>query len=333
VRKLFRYFFLFIILLLVFSFTAGGFFWRQNLQPVDSAEKEAMLFVVPKGWGVSKIAQQLEQEGLIKNSLVFKILARVEGLEGELQAGDFRLSPAMSPKQILNQLTHGSVDIWVTIPEGLRKEEIGLKIKQAFKSMDQDFDAQGFVDQAATREGYLFPDTYLFPKGASPARVINIMTNNFKKKTADLERHTYLSQDQIVILASLIEREAKFPQDRYLVSGVLLNRLKEGWPLQVDATVQYVRATRECSGSRLEDCNWWPASLTNQDLEMDSPYNTYKNKGLPPAPICNPGLASLKAAVDPKETDYWYYLSEPSGETHFSKTNEEHNQKIEKYLN
>jgi UPF0755 protein len=272
----------------------------------------------------------LENKELIRSQLIFKILARIEGIDTELQAGDFRLSQAMTPKEILLQLSHGSLDIWITIPEGKRREQIAGIIDEAFENAERDFAEQEFLDKTATREGFLFPDTYLVPKDARIDTIIAIMEQNFNEKFKDLKLQTYLTKEQSVVLASLIEREAKFEKDRYKIAGVLIKRLKNGWPLQVDDMIQNAKASRNC-GNNL-DCNWWPAILANADLKMDSPYNTYKQKGLPPAAICNPGLSSIKAAINPEDNDYWYYLSEPSGVTHYSKTLEEHNQNINKYL-
>ncbi len=312
-------------------FAIGSYlFWNNAQKPVNPQSEKTEIFVIPKGWDLEKISQELKKENLIKNKVVFQLISQFENLDTKLQAGDFRLSPSMSSKEILKELTHGSIDVWVTIPEGKRKEEIAAIIQNSFQEHGLDFAVQAFLDKTATMEGFLFPDTYLVPQKASADQVINILKSNFDKKYNNLNPKTFLSKEQTVILASLIEREAKFDKDRYRVGGVLLKRLKNGWPLQVDATVQYVKASRKCKQQL--DCNWWPSNLTQNDIDMDSDYNTYKQKGLPPKPICNPGYASLKAAANPEDTEYWYYLSEPSGETHYSKTLEEHNQNIVKYL-
>jgi UPF0755 protein len=184
-------------------------------------------------------------------------------------------------------------------------------------------------------EGYLFPDSYLVPVNSSASAIVKLMKNNFDKKTAGLleqAKERGLTPSQVLIIASLVEREARLDSDRPLVAGVLINRLKDGWPLQVDATVQYVKANKLCR-LKVSNCQeWWPA-INKKDLLLSSPYNTYLRKGLPPAPISNPSLSSIKAVVNYQESDYWFYLSDKSGRVHLSRTLQEHQEKIRKYLN
>jgi UPF0755 protein len=183
-------------------------------------------------------------------------------------------------------------------------------------------------------EGFLFPDTYLFPKTASAELVVNKMKQTFNKKLSnkiksDIKGSNY-TLSQMVTLASIVERETVTDEERPIVAGILFKRLEAGWPLQADAAVQYAKANAKCQKAKVE-CKWWP-KLTRQDLEIDSLYNTYKYRGLPPGPIANPGLSSIKAVVYPKESPYWFYLHEGDGSIHFASNLEEHNNNIEKYL-
>lgn len=308
---------------LIILFGVGGFlWWRWATAPVDPKIKETKIFVIPPKTGVRQIAQKLKRESLIRDQIVFFLLVKVKGLEKNIQAGDYRLSPSMDPATLLTTLTHGTLDVWVTIPEGWRSEEIAQKLFQTLG-----IPQEGFLK--VSQEGYMFPDTYLIPKEASAGAVAKMMLSNFQRRWE--EGIGLKDQREIVTLASIVEREVKEEKDRPIVSGILLKRLKNGMSLDVDATVQYAVANLKCQISEGK-CDWWPKKLTSQDLKINSPYNTYLNPGLPPTPIANPGLSSLQAAAFPKETDYWYYLSDKTGKIHYARTLEEHNQNIEKYL-
>lgn len=314
--------FLFFIIL-VLLFLAGGavwWFWASN--SVCQTDCPSKIFLVNKGEGLGSIAQRLEEEKLIRSSVAFQILTAQEGLTRKIQAGDFRLNPKMSPLEIAQQLTHGTLDRWVTLPEGWRREEIAEKLESELEK----FNKAEFLNLTKNLEGQLFPDTYLIPKEADAQRVVSILTANFEKKTAKINLGR-----QTLIIASIVEREARFETDQPIIAGIFLKRLKAGWPLQADATVQYAKADVSCQLS-VVSCEWWPKKLTKEDLRLKSPYNTYLSRGLPPAPISNPGLATIKAALNPQETDYWYYLSDNEGKMHYAKTIEEHNQNIERHL-
>lgn len=322
--------FLILIFLLIFPFYFFPW-WNKQTSPVDPENKETQVFVIPLGWGIDKIGERLKTEGLIKNILAFKLMVIKEGIAQELQAGDFRLSSAMNLFEIAQTLTHGTLDVWAMIPEGLRREEISGRLIDSFAEYGMEFDGASFLAQTNDLEGFLFPDTYLISKDASPQEIGEILKNNFEEKYASLTVNTNLTKKQTVILASLIEREAKHDQDRPVVAGILIKRLRKGWPLQVDASIQYAKANISCQASDLK-CNWWPKPTAEDLKETESLYNTYENKGLPPTPICNPGLASLKAALDPEDSEYWFYLSDNSGNIHYAKNLEEHQENIAQYL-
>lgn len=312
-------------------FTAVFFWWRWVTQPVSNLKPAPpKIFVIRKGESLASVANRLKEEGLIKSSLAFRLLVLAKGLAGNVQAGDFRLRPSLTTEEIAYFLTHGTLDVWLTFPEGWRREEFGRRLATNL----EDFDYQEFLNLTENLEGYLFPDTYLIPKDASPSAVIKIFSRNFEKKfSSELEKQAKekgLTKKQVLILASIVERETKHEKDRPIVAGILLRRWRKDWPLQADATIQYALGTARCS-RQSEDCKWWNP-VKKADLQVNSPYNTYKYKGLPPAPICNPGLAVIKAVIYPKESDYWFYLSDPFGIVHYAKTAEEHNENIAKYL-
>ena len=311
---------LFLPLLVVFALAAATVWFYINVQPV-SDNKTFSNFVIIKGASASQIGNKLASAGLIKNALAFKIYVQFTGQSGKLQSGEFRLSPSYSLFQNVSALFNGPIELWVTIPEGLRREEVAAKFTAAL-GKDTVFTGE-FLQASKGEEGYLFPDTYLFPTEASASAIVNKMTDIFTVKTQGLvPKGSNLSFSGSVILASLIERETKTDAERPVVAGILLNRINAGMPLQVDASVQYTVGTSK---------DWWPI-LTLADLKTDSRYNTYKYQGLPPAPIANPGLSSLKAAFAPTENDYWYYIHDSKGQIHYAKTLTEHNANIAKYL-
>lgn len=313
----------FLVITVLICAPLGGFFWwRWAVEPIASQSTAEKLFVIQKGESSSSVADRLKRENLIKNALAFKILVYLRGFSDKIQAGDFRLRPSLSAQEIAKALTHGTLDIWLTFPEGWRREEFTQRLAANLEN----FDNQEFLALTKDFEGYFFPDTYLIPKDASASMVLGIFQKNFEKKfTSSLEtaaEKKNLTREQVLILASLVEREAKHEKDKPIVAGILIKRWRNDWPLQVDATLQYAK------GSQLE---WWP-KVTAQDKKINSLYNTYQSKGLPPAPICNSGLDSIKAVINSQETDYWFYLSDKQGQMHYAQTSDEHNQNIVRYL-
>lgn len=323
-----RLFLLLILPILIFILLlAGGYlWWQENLKSV-SRDQKAQIFVVKKGEGLKEIAKDLKIKNLIKNSLAFIILVKKLDLQKNIQAGDFRLSPSYPSEKIIKELTHGTLDVWITIPEGWRNEEIAQKLLSDLNIFKMDF-------LKVAKEGYMYPDTYLFPKDADAGMIARIMIDNFHKRIQSIEPDAFLdgkkfnglTLGQIVILASLVEREAKFAEDRPLVSGILVKRFKNDWPLEVDAALQYIL------GFDAKENSWWRKNLTLDDLKIDSAYNTRKHRGFPPTPIGNSGLLALKAAFHPKESEFWFYLSDSKGKMHYAKTIEEHTANIRKYL-
>lgn len=312
----------FSLLCLVFAFLF--LYFQEGSMPVDKHDTNPRIFMINKGEGLNSIANKLANEKLIRNKVVFYLIVKQLGIEKKIQAGDFRLSRSMNTTQIAQTLTHGTSDTWVTIIEGLRKEEVAQELSANFKISEIEF-----IEQA--KEGYLFPDTYLFPENSSIDTILSIITRNFNAKYTDelkdRARAKGLTDRQVLTIASLVEKEAKSPQDKQQVASIILKRHLNDWPLDIDATVQYAL------GYQKKTKTWWKKDLTQEDLEADSQYNTRKYKGLPPAPICNPGLDSINAAINADaQTPYWFYLSDKQGKMHYAVTLEEHNSNISKYL-
>lgn len=306
--------------------------------PLSQGAMPERIFMVEKGDNAKTIAARLEREGFISDSFLFEFYAWTNDLSHSLQAGKYLLSPSLSPKSIAEKIARGDVardTVVVTIPEGYgiwtietKLREAGLLAKEKKHLVDltvsefsarHDFLADAPVD--ANLDGYLFPDTYEFEREAMLDEIVGRMLDNFGRKLdAPLReeiRRQGKSISDIVIMASMIQKEVITKEDMRLVSGLLRKRIAIGMPLQVDATVSYA----------LDKNN-----LTREDLAADTPYNTYLYKGLPKGPIGNPGKEALLAAIYPTESEYLFYLSKPNKETVFSKTLKEHNAAVAKYL-
>lgn len=310
-------------------------FWWQNAIRAPGRETQEGRFIITKGTSAAQIGNDLEKKGLIKSALAFKFYTQITGSAKKIQAGQYTLSPDQSLVAVVNQLLKGPEEFWITIPEGLRREEIVTRFIQGFELSGSA--AEGFKDEFLSlsqgREGELFPDTYLFPPDAAAKLVVDALLTTQERLAADLFNQAAgrgLNQNEVLILASLLERETLTDVERPIVAGILIKRWRAGWPLQVDATVQYALASQRC-GVNL-NCDWWPRPLTRDDLEINSAYNTYRFAGLPPAPIANPGLSSLEAVANFEESTYWYYIHDSEGQIHYAATLEEHNANIARYL-
>lgn len=313
------------VFLLVVLLILGGAFlwWIDATRAIDPRDQVPVKFTVNKGDGVRAIAANLDSEKLIRSPTAFFLLVKYLAIEHDLQAGDFRLNRTMDTASIAKELTHGFIDVWVTTLEGWRVEEIANRLAK-----DIDLPETEFLKVA--REGYMFPDTYLIPPDATSGALAKIFTDTFNTKVnakiREDAKKISLSFEEIITLASIVEREGKTSDDRPLIAGILVKRLEADWPLQVDATLQYAL------GYQASEKSWWKKYLLEDDRKVNSPYNTYLHTGLPPAPICNPGLAAITAVVYPQASDYWYYIHDESGQVHYAKTVEEHNANVAKYL-
>lgn len=295
--------FLIILIILIIILIFGLILGQGIYLPKELRLTESKLFLIENGQNLFQVAENLEREGLIKNKFFFDFYVLIKRAQNNLQAGEYYLSPAMNIVEIAKKIISGDVaKIMVTIPEGFTVKQIeellGLKLP------------------GENLEGFLFPDTYQFSLRVSGEQVLKKMRENFEEKlTPDLREEIEKQGKtifEIITMASLIEKEVKTPEDKKLVSGILWKRLENKMPLQVDATIIYITGKKT-------------TKIFKEELEIDSPYNTYKYLGLPLGPICNPGIDGIKAAIYPEDSEFWYYLSTPEGKTIFSKTLKEHN--------
>ena len=316
----------FFIVLSIISLVTGislSLFVNSNITPVSSDTKNK-IFVVKEGEGIQTISQNLYQSGFIKNEYAFLIYSLITRQNKKLQSGTFRLSASLSTPEIIKKLSSGGVsDYWLKIIDGSRVDEIAILFPSGltFNSLD-------FLTKYKSKEGYLFPDSYLIPSYFNLDQTVEVITSNFNKKiTQAKEKSTSnLIDEDNVIMASLLEREGKNLESKQMIAGVIINRLNLGMPLQIDATVQYAK-----DSLTKNNANYWQP-VSKLDLQIDSPYNTYKNQGLPPRPICNPGYNSLFAAFHPTKSDNIFYITGNDGLMYYAKTLEEHNSNIAKYL-
>lgn len=294
----------------------GGIAWWTTSTSAPDTSEEKIRFVIKKGASAESIGNNLKENALIKSKFAFKLYIQKEGIAQKIPPGEFNIPQNLKLSEVIDLLLEGPSELWATIPEGLRREEIAEIIIETLDLTNPSTFKSEFLSLTTGFEGKLFPDTYLFPPDITAQKVVNVLTTTFENKFGDVDKTT-------LILASLLERETITDEERPIVAGILLKRFQNNWPLQIDATVQYVIGK---SG------NWWPRPLTKAHLAIDSPYNTYKYPGFPPAPISNPGLSSLKAAANPESSPYWFYIHDNSGQIHYGKTIEEHNQNIARYL-
>lgn len=310
-----------VILLLIIVALGGFLLWENGLSPINAANKESFAFVIEKP-GLKDIAARLETAGLIKNRIVFFLYTRLFRYENRIQAGNFNLSPSMTAREIAENLTHGTFDTKILVTEGKRATEIAEILKEKISTYNQ-----SWIIDLVQNEGYLFPETYSVSKDASIESIIKQMRDIFEQNFAKINTiNSKLTKSQIVILASIIEREAITNEEKPIIAGILVNRLNSGIPLQVDATIQYAK------GKNLLNGKWWEPVTIEEYKSVVSDYNTYLHAGLPPGPISNPGLEALKAAAAPADTDYLFYLHGKDGQIRYAKTAGEHGANIEKYL-
>lgn len=304
----------------------AGFLW--NLNPPQFGTKQNGIFKIRYGSSLREVSRDLKSEGYIRNRLVYEWYVRLHPRGRMAKAGWYRLSPGMSVSQIVKILQRGTPqEISLTVPEGLTVKEIaallgekGLVNPQSFlaRLQDRQFLTGILGDMAPTTldnnfpEGYLFPDTYNLVLPVTEKEIITVMLNRFREVFhQNFGTLSPAKRRQILIVASLVEKEAKHDVERPIIAAVFYNRLRIGYPLQSCATVQYALGTRK---KRLYD----------KDLQVNSTFNTYLHYGLPPGPIANPGLASLKAAADPAQVGYLYFVAKPDGSHVFSRTYREH---------
>ncbi len=338
-----------VAIILIFAFAVYTITAPLSLVGVEQA------FSIKSGEGFTEIADRLKTEGIIRNAAAFKFYVILKGWADKLKTGDYKLSPSDSIQEIAAKIYGGEKkeEVRIVIPEGYNIFDIDRKLSEAGlikegNLMEFSPDAallahysflnEGIKNEAghSSLEGFLFPDTYYFFKtsGKELEPIIIKFLDNFNiKVNLDLRNEASrrgLSLYDVVIMASLIEKEIPFFDERAEAAGILWKRLKNNMPLQVDATVLFIS---KYLISDFVSGDVYIGKLKDADYQIDSPYNTYLYKGLPSGSICNPGLESIKAAIFYKETDFWYYLSDSkTGKTIFSETFEEHKKNKKKYL-
>jgi UPF0755 protein len=303
---------------------------RWALSPALASAPPAIFDVHP-GASLGQVARDLESRGLIRNAFALKMLARYRKLDGALQVGEYELSAALAPGEILTRIVEGRVVVYeVVIPEGLTAARIALRLEAAGLSNAAEFSAfasdpasaAALGVEGATLEGYLFPDTYRLPRGLGVREIAEVLVGQFLGIWREIEaqaRRQKLSMLEVVTLASIVEKETAAPDERPLIASVFRNRLRRGMRLETDPTVIY----------GIPD---FDGNLRRRDLEnADNPYNTYQISGLPPGPIANPGADALRAVVDPAESDYLFFVSRNDGTHVFSKTYSDHVRAVDRY--
>lgn len=329
-KKIVRFAGIVFLCLLIASFVFLKKVSKFSSTPFDATGKE-IKFNINSGQNLSTISDNLQNNGIIKNSFFFKILASYKESSRKLKAGEYILSASKTPLEILSIITKGSVKLYkLTLPEGLNIKEVAQRVEQAgfgasenflLLAENQEFARKLGIDQVSL-EGYLYPETYFFPKNTPQQKIIAAMVQafnkaynkEFRKQTIDMG----FSIHEVVTLASIIEKETGAAKERPVISSVFHNRLKKGMRLESDPTVIY----------GIKDFN---GNITRKDLRTWTPYNTYKIKALPPGPIANPGGLSIKAALYPDKTDYIFFVSKKDTTHKFSRTIQGHNKAVRKY--
>jgi len=344
VRRLLQFVLLAFLIADIVAIILLAYISLQLFRAADSRSTDLVNFTVEEGSGAREISVNLEKAGIISNDFYFNFYIWRGGKAANLQAGEYELRSSMTIPEIVSILNRGEVKlqgIKITIPEGYRTSQIedlfisnGMPIQKSELqeatgvSASLAYEIFGFdflrdLPARATLDGFLFPDTYIFDEEPQLNDIVGKMLLNFDEKISDALRVKIKAMGknlyEAVIMASLLEKEVRTQEDMRVVSGVLWKRMEIGMALQVDATLVYITGKKT-------------GEITNDDKLIDSPYNTYKYRGLPPTPIANPGLNAIQAAADPTESEYLYYLSTPQGETIFSKTLDEHNENKAKYL-
>lgn len=301
----------------------------------DTVEEEKRINVkIRDGLSTAEIADRLVEKGVINSSLKFRILARLYGYDDKFRPGAYTFTADMSDEEVFEKLLTGEKRfVRFTVPEGFGVKEIAERLanldlvdKDEFLKAAADFTPYDYMRKRQNvfyaAEGFLFPDTYNVESDIEIEEILELMANTFDDKLRPSMRvqaeKMGLSIYDLITLASLVEREVRYPEDRPIVAQVLLKRLKLNMPLQTDATLQYLMETPK-------------EEVSIADTQIDSPYNTYQHAGLPPGPIANPGMASIEAVLHPSETDYLYFVADRRGHNHYAYTYEEHLNLVNQY--
>ncbi len=297
---------------------------------------------IENGEAAGKIGQDLQGAGVIQSATLFRVLVALMGLEDQLQAGEYEFDKGMTTLAAIDRIHNGiTAPLMVTVPEGLRVEEIaalldakGVVPKDDFMNAVAARRAEAVVagDTSGTLDGYLFPATYGFSRSVTADKAVQQLLDAFNEQVLPEVQPQLasvgLTLDQVLTLASIVEREAVKPEERPLIASVFINRLNIDMPLEADPTVQYALAD---DPQNVAAYGYWKTQLSADDLKVDSPYNTYVNKGLPPGPIACPGLDSIRAVLHPAQTNYLYFVAKNDGSHVFAETLEEHLRNVQLY--
>ena len=302
--------------------------------PYYNAAGEETFIYIPPGSNAGNVARLLKEQGLLHTKLPFRLWLRRYNLDRSLKAGEYRFSGGTTPIEIAERLSRGDIYFRsITIPEGLTAQEtVELLARTGFGDREK-LEAlllrtgliQDLNPSAKNLEGYLFPETYRFGRRDDEEAVIGAMVNQFRNRIDRILKESPLpdgwSIAHIVTLASMIEKEVKTPSEQPIVASVIFNRLRRNMTLGIDATIIYA----------MKLAGTWNGNIRRSDLQMESPYNTYIHRGLPPGPICSPGESTIRAALNPEKTDYLYYVSKNDGTHQFSKDLRSHNNAVNRY--
>jgi UPF0755 protein len=316
--------------------------YRQgDLDRSASYDDTPVAFVVEPGESAATIAARLEELGLVTDGELFRMFIRYHGIDANLEAGEYVLRPNMTMAEIAETLQHARIEeVTVTIPEGWRAEQVAQMLAEE-NIVDGDeflalvrggkFDYSLLQDrpEGSSLEGFLFPETYRIPVQAEAKdlieRMLSTLEERFTPEMRRLAAERGVTVYEVITLASIVEREAVIAEERPLIAGVFLNRLEQGMYLRSDPTVQYAKGYDATTGQ------WWPAVAVEDWEAVDSPYSTYLYPGLPPGPICSPGLSAIQAVLEPADTEYLFFLAKGDGSHAFATTYEEHLQNQELY--
>lgn len=323
--------FFLIVVMGVWAAHIGLFYYNLPFPPTATKESIPKEIKIAEGDSFKTVSDLLASNGLVTNALYFRMLGKWTKNDGKIQPGAYGLNTTMRPIDILNKLVAGEVlETQIIIREGLTSHAIAKLLKKAGLNVDDEFEAAIRDPEliaelglsAESLEGYLFPATYLFPKGVTTHDIIRRLVSEFKIRFNDTLREQAaeagMTETEVITLASIIDKETAADEERPIISAVFHNRLKLGMRLQSDPTVIF--GIKNFNGD-----------LTREDLRTPTPYNTYTIPGLPPGPISNPGEASLMAALNPAEVGYIFFVSKNNGRHHFSETLEEHNIAVDQY--
>jgi len=326
------------LLPLVIIFFASFYFYYEGLVSIKNNLSTYSTFVVEEGSTVNNIAEQLFKEKIIPSKFIFKLYLKLNKLDIVLQAGEYEIPPNSSIKEVVEILQNGFFDRKITFYEGERIEQFAIRAAEAITKNNQakvEF-ANSFLNYSETKEGYLFPDTYSYNADTTAEGLVDWMRDRFVEVVTPVldTNKSKLTSNEVIILASIVEREGNSAEDRGIIAGILLNRLRSDIALYADATSQYQIDSDilDLNSGNIENVQFWKAPITQDYLDSNSPFNTRKTLGLPPQPICNPGLESIKAVANYTPTNYLYYIHDNNGEAHYAETLDEHNINVSKYL-